>query len=197
MIMCVWWDLTSISQQLGCSNISWVYWMARQGGDWNSLATKLGTSWLLSCRWRQFLSVMNPPSCHTKIVCVMGPNIHFTAAWLFQCLIISILNGKTRWILEFICHNAKHKLSFELQVRDNFIWGLPSYHTKIVCVMLPDIRFTASRLSQCLIMSILRGKTRWRLEFIGHNAQHKLSFELRLRKILHEITSYHTKIIQC
>eukprot|EP00956_Cyclotella_meneghiniana_P036446 scaffold125837_cov59-Cyclotella_meneghiniana.AAC.2 len=46
----------------------------------------------------------------------MGPNIHFTAAWLFQYL-MSILNGKTRWRLEFIGHKARHKLTFELQMK--------------------------------------------------------------------------------
>ena len=46
----------------------------------------------------------------------MGLCIHITAAALFQCLIVSIMNGKTRVRLEFTVPNSHVKLAFELWV---------------------------------------------------------------------------------
>eukprot|EP00956_Cyclotella_meneghiniana_P041831 scaffold241044_cov50-Cyclotella_meneghiniana.AAC.1 len=38
---------------------------------------------------------------------------NLTAAGLFQCLIISIVNGMARLRLEFNIHNGHHKLTFD------------------------------------------------------------------------------------
>eukprot|EP00956_Cyclotella_meneghiniana_P003721 scaffold4524_cov53-Cyclotella_meneghiniana.AAC.1 len=46
----------------------------------------------------------------------VGLYIHITAAGLFQCLIVSIMNGETRMRLEFTVPSGHRKLAFELWV---------------------------------------------------------------------------------
>eukprot|EP00956_Cyclotella_meneghiniana_P025281 scaffold52502_cov46-Cyclotella_meneghiniana.AAC.1 len=50
---------------------------------------------------------------HHKLTAVSWVMGSLTAARLFQCLIISIVNGMTRLRLEFNIHNGHHKLTFE------------------------------------------------------------------------------------
>ena len=59
---------------------------------------------------------------------------HFTAAWLFQCLIMSIMNGETRLRLEFIVCNGLHKLTFESWVGKKVAFPISTVHVKIVLV---------------------------------------------------------------
>ena len=64
----------------------------------------------------------------------MGLYIHITAAALFQCVIVSIMNGKTRVRLEFTVPNSHVKLAFELWGGGNFGLSNPTFHTKLMTV---------------------------------------------------------------
>ena len=105
------WILSLVSLQLDSSNVSlWVWWMMRQEWDWNSLCRIISTSWLFSHGWR--VSWFHAPHFeHLHCVC-LDSCISFTAAWQFQCLIISKMNDETRLRLEFIVQNGLHKLTF-------------------------------------------------------------------------------------
>ena len=59
-----------------------------------------------------------------------------TGAWLFQCLIMSIMNGGTRLRLEFIVHNGHHLLTFELREGKFSAQGPHFSHQDIVCVWI-------------------------------------------------------------
>ena len=69
-------------------------------------------SGLLSCGWGEFY--LEQPNLSHQAGDGVGLYIHITAAALFQCLIVSIMNGKTRVRLEFTVPNSHVKLAFEL-----------------------------------------------------------------------------------
>ena len=71
-------------------------------------------SWLLSCWWGQFW--LEQPNLSHQARDGVGLYIHITAAGLFQCLIVSIMNGETRMRLELTVPNGHRKLAFELWV---------------------------------------------------------------------------------
>eukprot|EP00956_Cyclotella_meneghiniana_P009096 scaffold12472_cov44-Cyclotella_meneghiniana.AAC.1 len=99
-----------------------------------------------------------------------------TAAGLFQCLIISIMNDMTRLRLEFIVHNAHHKLTFEswdgaeigiqcpqcspLTTHHKLTFeswvGIINGNSQLWC----NCVLTTAGLVQCLIISIMNGMTR-------------------------------------
>ena len=93
-IVCIW-ITTSISQQLDCSNVSLgVWWMMRQGRDWSSFITMVTASWLLSHGEGKFWH--QAPHFPNQDCVILNPYNHFTAAWLFQCLIRSMMSDETR-----------------------------------------------------------------------------------------------------
>eukprot|EP00956_Cyclotella_meneghiniana_P026115 scaffold55760_cov28-Cyclotella_meneghiniana.AAC.3 len=53
----------------------------------------------------------------------LGQYMLFTAAGLFQCLIISIMNGQSGLAFKFIVCDGHHKLTFESQVGTNLVYG--------------------------------------------------------------------------
>ena len=109
------WIASGNSHQLDPSNVSsLVWWMVRQGWDWNSLSTTVTTPWLFSHGWWKFWSgspLVSHPD-HNGLDWFK----QFTSAWPFQCLIISLMNGYTRLRLEFIVHNHHNTLTFQSRV---------------------------------------------------------------------------------
>ena len=88
----------------------------------------------------------------------------FTSAWPSQYLTISILNGSTRLRLEFILHNHHHTLTFE-SLGVKILIPAP-YISHQDCVFLDCLKqFTSAWPFQYLIICILNGSTRLRLEF--------------------------------
>ena len=70
-----------------------------------------------------------------------------------------------------------------------------TYFSHPDCVCTDWFRqFTASQPFQCIIISIMNGWRRWRLEFILHNLHHTPAFESQVVKILAEFPTFQTKI---
>eukprot|EP00956_Cyclotella_meneghiniana_P037724 scaffold143391_cov49-Cyclotella_meneghiniana.AAC.1 len=100
---------------------------------------------------------------------------------------MSIMNGDTSLRLESIVYSGHHKLSFESWVERILACSPHISHQEWVCLdeWTP---FIAAGLFQCLIMSIMNGDTRLRLESIVYSGHHKLTFEswvLRLESIVY------------
>ena len=69
---------------------------------------------------------------HTKVVCVMGPCTHLTAACPFQCLIMSIMNGETRQVeIRYHCPQCSPQADFWVVEGNTFMdWGFLFSHQK-------------------------------------------------------------------
>ena len=120
---------------------------------------------------------MTPFFSHQDCV-IMGQNMLFTAAGLFQCLIISIMNGKSGLAFKFIVYNDHHKLTYSL--RWGPIWFMTPFFWHQDCVILEqDMLFIAAGLFHCLIISIMNGQSGLAFKFIVYNGHHKLTYSLR------------------
>ena len=103
---------------------------------------------------------------------------HFTAAWPFQYLIMSMINGHMRLRLEFILCNHHHTLTHKSYGRAEFGFHTSTFHTKIECRYLyPFKQFTVAWPFQCLFKGMINGRTRLQLEFIICNLHHTLIYE--------------------
>ena len=155
--------------------------MVGEGGDWNSSSTTVTTRLLLSHGWWKFWS-MAPPF-HTKIERVQ------TDSAILQHLNPSNLSSLVWWKVR---HGWDWYMGTETVTTTYFPalrgykFGLAhTYFSHPVCVCTDwFMQFTASQPFQCVIISIMNGWRRWRLEFILHNCHHTLAFESRVMKIL-------------
>eukprot|EP00956_Cyclotella_meneghiniana_P025672 scaffold54029_cov59-Cyclotella_meneghiniana.AAC.1 len=73
------------------------------------------------------------PTFHSCIVHWM----QVTAAGLFQCLIISTMNGETRLRLEFILYNGPHKLVFKSWVGKFSAYEVSPHFIAVLCMFGP------------------------------------------------------------
>ena len=104
----------SNSYQLDPSNLSsLVWWMVRQGWDWNLIHETVTTTYL----WAMGRYNFGLASIHfsRQDSVFMDWFKQFTSAWPIQCLTISIINGWTWWRFEFIDHNHHHSPTLESQ----------------------------------------------------------------------------------
>ena len=104
--------------------------MVRQGWDWNSLPTMVSTTRFLSRDWGEIWLVTFLLS--TPRMWALESSLHITVAWLFQCLLICIINGETRLRLEFIAYNGLNNTPFEPWFGRNLACHVPTFHTKNV-----------------------------------------------------------------
>ena len=159
--------------------------MVVQGWNWNLLCMTIPTLWLfIQGDGDNFDS--RPLTFHTMIhhdqVCFEWFK-QFTTAWPFQCLIISVMFGY-RW--GFWCLQwSPPQLVLESPVEENLAWHINIHLSNQDQVSLDRFKqFTAAWPFQCVILSMINGCTRLKLEFTLHNHHHTLTFESRMVTIL-------------
>ena len=118
--------------------------MVRNGWDWNALSAMVSTGWLYSHRWGE----IEPYICtfqHQHWV-PWSPQTITAAPWLFQCLIVCILNGKAWLRLECIVWNGLHGLAFQSWMGRN--WALYLY------ISTPRLGVLESPNHNCSILTV-------------------------------------------
>ena len=148
--------------------------MVGEGGDWNSSSTTVTTSWLLSRRWWKFR--YHAPTFHTNIGHVQ------TDSAIWQHLNPSNLSSLVWWKVR---HGWDWYMGAEM-VTTTYFPALRGYKFGLAHTYFsnPDWvgadwfrQFTASQPFQYIIISIMNGWRRWRLEFIIQNLHHTPAFE--------------------
>ena len=152
-----------------------------QGWDLNSSSRTVTTPRLLSRRWWKFWCMA--PVIHTNIERVQNDSAisqHLSPTTLF-----SLVYWKVRHGWDWYMGTETVTTTYFPALR-GYKFGLAhhTYFSNPGCVCTDwFMQFTASQPFQCVIISIMNGWRRWRLEFILQNRPHTPAFESPVMKI--------------
>eukprot|EP00956_Cyclotella_meneghiniana_P000857 scaffold987_cov39-Cyclotella_meneghiniana.AAC.2 len=80
------------------------------------------------------VEIISPHFQHQNWVCLDPCTNSFTAAWLFQCLIVSIMNAEKRIRVELNGCNGLNMQTIESRVGLASRYEAPTFNTRIGCV---------------------------------------------------------------
>ena len=154
--------------------------MVGEGGDWNSSSRTVPTPRLLSRRWWKFR--YQAPTFHTNIERVQNDSAisqHLSPTNLSSLVWWTVRHGWD-WYM-----GAETVTTTYFPALRGYKFGLAhTYFSNPGCVCTDwFMQFTASQPFQCVIISIMNGWRRWRLEFILQNRPHTPAFESPVVKV--------------